>query len=44
MRRRDPAAFRLLEESQLQWRRDFDAVALGFVMGVLTTLAVQGLW
>lgn len=44
MRRRDRDAIRLLEESQIQWRRDFDAVLVGFVMGVLTTLAVQGGW
>lgn len=37
-------ARQLLEESQIQWRRDFDAVALGFVLGVLTTLAAQGVW
>lgn len=30
-----------LEESQVQWKRDFDAVFLGFVLGVLATLAAQ---
>lgn len=39
-----PDPQQLLEESQVQWRRDFDAVALGFVLGVLSTLAAQGLW
>lgn len=40
MTKPDPAEF--LESSRLVWRRDFDAVLLGFVMGVLTTLAVVG--
>jgi len=40
----DRGALRLLEESQIQWRRDFDAVLVGFVLGVLSTLAVQGVW
>lgn len=37
-------AIKLLEESQLQWKRDWDAVAVGFMLGVLATLAVQGVW
>ena len=37
-------ARRLLESEQIQWRRDYDAVLVGFVLGVLTTLAVQGAW
>ena len=40
----DPRAVRLLEASQIQWKRDFDAVLVGFVLGVLATLAVQGVW
>lgn len=28
----------------IQWRRDWDALLLGFVLGVLTTIAVQGAW
>lgn len=39
-----PEAQAFLEESQVHWRRDWDAVALGFVIGVLTTLAAQRLW
>lgn len=34
----------LLEESAVRWRRDWDAIALGFVLGVLTALAVQAGW
>lgn len=34
----------LLEEAQLQWRRDWDALAIGFVLGVLATLAAGRLW
>ena len=37
-------AIALLESSRVQWNRDWDAVALGFVLGVLATLAAQGLW
>jgi len=40
----DPRAVHLLEASQIQWKRDYDAVLVGFVLGVLTTLAVQGMW
>lgn len=35
---------RLLEDAQVQWKRDWDAVAIGFVLGVLATLAAQGAW
>ena len=34
----------LLEESAVHWRRDWDALMLGFVLGVLATLAAQGVW
>jgi hypothetical protein len=34
----------LLESSAIHWRRDWDALAAGFVLGVLFTLAVQGAW
>lgn len=37
-------AVSLLEASAVQWRRDYDAVLVGFVVGVLATLAVVGLW
>ena len=37
--RDDPRA--LLESARIDWRRDWDAVLVGFVLGVLTTLAVQ---
>lgn len=37
-------ASRLLESQAIHWRRDFDAIAVGFVLGVLATLAVQGVW
>jgi len=33
---------RLLEESRIVWSRDWDALAAGWVIGVLTTLAL--LW
>ena len=37
-------AVKLLEESQIQWRRDFDAVLIGWIigalMGILSTVAV----
>lgn len=29
---------RILETSQIQWRRDFDAILVGFIVGVLVTL------
>lgn len=32
----------LLERARIEWRRDWDAVALGFVLGVLAT--VVWLW
>lgn len=34
----------LLEASAVHWKRDWDAVALGFVLGVLVTLAARGAW
>lgn len=34
----------MLEEAAIHWRRDFDAVLLGFVLGALTVLAAQTLW
>lgn len=34
----------LLESAAIHWRRDFDALAAGFVLGVLFTLALQGLF
>jgi len=34
----------LLEAESIQWRRDGDALLLGFVLGALTVLAVQGMW
>ena len=37
----DPAR-ELLEDSAIHWRRDFDAVLVGFVIGVLVTLAWVG--
>ena len=37
----DPA-HQLLEDSAIHWRRDLDAVVLGFVLGVLATLAWVG--
>ncbi len=41
---RHEAASELLEESAIYWRRDYDALMFGFVLGVLCVLAVQGLW
>ena len=38
----DPREF--LEAESLIWKRDFDALILGFVLGVLATLAMQGVW
>ena len=32
------------EPAQIQWRRDFDALAIGFLLGVLATLACQQVW
>ena len=40
----DPQRVELLESARIIWRRDFDAIALGFVLGVLCALAVRGLW
>lgn len=40
VRREDARA--LLESAQIQWRRDWDALLIGFVFGVLATLAVCG--
>lgn len=35
----DPEAVKVLEDAQIQWRRDYDAVLVGFVLGVLVGLA-----
>jgi len=32
----------LLETSRIQWARDWDALLAGFVLGVLFTMALQG--
>ena len=40
----EPTPAELLEASAIHWRRDFDALAAGFVLGVLFTLALQGLF
>ena len=37
------AARQVLEENAIHWRRDWDAVALGFILGVLATLAARWL-
>ena len=34
----------LLEDSAVHWQRDYDAVLVGFALGVLATLAVQWLF
>ena len=34
-------ARQLLEESAIYWRRDWDALFAGFILGVLCTLAMQ---
>ena len=34
----------LLEDSAIHWRRDFDALLVGFVIGVLSTLAAVMAW
>jgi hypothetical protein len=34
----------VLESARLDWRRDWDAVAVGLVLGVLLTLAAERLW
>lgn len=34
----------LLESSRIVWARDYDAVLIGFVVGVLAALAVGRLW
>jgi hypothetical protein len=31
----------LLESARIDWRRDWDAVAVGFALGVLVTLLVR---
>jgi hypothetical protein len=33
---------KLLESARIEWRRDFDAILLGVLLGVLATLAVMG--
>lgn len=35
---------KLLEEHQIQWRRDFDALLAGYVLGVLSVLALIGMF
>ena len=38
-------ARKLLEESAIIWKRDFDALLVGFAMGVLVAVAILGaLW
>lgn len=34
----------LYEQSEVIWRRDWDALLIGFVFGVLSALAAQSLW
>lgn len=34
-------ARRLLEESSIQWRRDWDALLVGFVVGFLVCWAIR---
>lgn len=34
----------LLESSRIQWERDWDALLIGFVLGVLSTLVVGFGW
>jgi hypothetical protein len=34
----------LLESSRIVWRRDFDAILIGFVLGALAMLAALGWW
>lgn len=34
----------MLEAAGIIWRRDYDAVLIGFLLGVLTTLACQRVW
>lgn len=34
----------LLESARIEWKRDWDAMFVGFVAGALSVLAVQGLW
>lgn len=36
----DPLA--LLESARIQWRRDWDALAMGFVLGALAVIAAWG--
>ena len=33
-------ARQVLESSRVEWQRDFDAVVIGFVLGVLVTLVL----
>lgn len=37
-------AKQLLESEAIHWRRDWDALVVGFLAGALSVLAVQGLW
>jgi hypothetical protein len=39
---REREAARALEESRIVWGRDWDALVAGFVLGVLTVLALLG--
>lgn len=39
-----PSARKVLESAGIIWYRDWDAVLFGFVLGVLTTLAMQRVW
>ena len=40
---KDHDAEDLLESASIVWNRDWDALLIGFVLGVLATLAVIGL-
>lgn len=39
-----PTPAELLESQRIVWRRDWDALVLGFVLGVLCTSAAMGLY
>ena len=32
------------EEASVQWARDWDAVLLGFVLGILSTVVLLDIW
>ena len=38
----DPVAF--LESARIEWRRDWDAVAIGYALGALSVLIAQVIW